>query len=246
MACRSTAWQLSVQRAPAGDDSGKLTDNYPKEWPHVSVAVQVPETGHPCQSSLATPGPASLPRARLPRFNFRLSVNQRDRISVNFDEHVTPFDLDWKTPHAGRGRSAKNRTSLDIEVGAMPGTFNGVSLQLAFTQRAAPVSAGVVNRVEGAFDVEEGDAAAFGLNNFTRSRRQLASLCNLYCLRHNKASLLSGMRSLRNACLRSSFRGFHRTSDSDKHRFRNLLSFAAQEAQGRMPEQMPHGEKVSR
>jgi hypothetical protein len=49
-------------------------------------------------------------------------------ISINFDEHVTPFDLDWKTPHAFLGRRSSHCTTLDVEVRAVPRTLDSISL----------------------------------------------------------------------------------------------------------------------
>src|SRR6516164_4279109 len=109
--------------------------------------------------------------------------------SIDLDEHVVPFDLDGKTPHACRGRRASNGASLDVEVGTVPGTLHGLPAQFAFAQRPAPVRAGVVDRVEGPLHVEQADTVTIGLNHLARSGCQVTCLCDLHCLRHDQSSL---------------------------------------------------------
>ena len=86
-------------------------------------------------------------------------------MSLQLDEHVACFDLDHKTAHTRPGWRAGHCPGFDIEVRAVPWAGDAFPVQLTFTQRPAPVSAGVVDRVECALRIEEHDAATVGFYN---------------------------------------------------------------------------------
>jgi hypothetical protein len=62
------------------------------------------------------------------------------------------------------GGHAKGGSGTDIKAGAVAITFNFVAGQFAIGQRAAIVRADIVNCVDLAIDIEEGDWLVFHLN----------------------------------------------------------------------------------
>ena len=112
-------------------------------------------------------------------------------MSIDLDEHVIPFDLDRKTPHACPGWRVGNGAGFNVEVRAVPGTLNRVPAQRPFAKRPALVCAGVVDRVEGPLHVEQADTVTIGLNHLARAGCQATGLCDLDCLRDDQSSLWS-------------------------------------------------------
>jgi len=111
-------------------------------------------------------------------------------------DRLLQLDLDVGSCHANVVSSNRplrwrfhNRARPNVERGAMPGTRHFVARQLALSERAAVVSAGVVEREELAVDVEQSNLFALHID-----QSSLAGL-DLVCVRYfHKVSHLGFLR----------------------------------------------------
>jgi hypothetical protein len=118
-------------------------------------------------TNLFTVGHSNHPLDRFPALLARHGVEalvdiRRFPASIQFHQHVFPLDLDGKAPHPFVGERAEGCPGPDVEFRVVPGAGDDHSHQRALPQRPAFVGAGVVDGVEGAGHVEEGDAAPLG------------------------------------------------------------------------------------
>jgi hypothetical protein len=60
----------------------------------------------------------------------------------------------------------------------MPGTDYGFAVQLTFTQRPAAMAAGIVDRIEIAIEIKDGNELAVNINTLAAARLHVAGLAN--------------------------------------------------------------------
>src|SRR5438477_3129324 len=95
---------------------------------------------------------------------------------VNAHLHFVAFDGDRICLHGADGGEDDGAAGLDIELRAVARAFDAVTLEHALVERSAVVRADVVDRVELAVYVAEGDALAIDVVNADVSGRRLAHL----------------------------------------------------------------------
>lgn len=102
------------------------------------------------------------------------------RIGPGFfsDQNVIPLDLYRISSHGKRTRD--NLSRCHVELIAMPRTSDYRSVDPSLSQWPAAMRADVVQGVEGAVDVEEGNRFPSHLDNLARAARYLIDFCDLH------------------------------------------------------------------
>jgi len=91
--------------------------------------------------------------------------------------HLIAFDAD---------RAAGNRevgvvgslAATDVKFPSMPGAFDNIAGQRAFSERSSRMGAGIVDCVERSVDVEQGDPDSLHLNRLSCSRWKVLDPCD--------------------------------------------------------------------
>src|SRR5215470_15095424 len=118
-------------------------------------AVGTPLVGHPAEDE---PDPGR------ERHADHQSGIHESSASAELDEDVTVLDDDWIARHLDGGVVGVG-ASRDVPAPGVPGTEDDAALEIALAQRATAVDAAIVDRVERAVDVEEGEVLALGLDD---------------------------------------------------------------------------------
>src|SRR5262245_24062883 len=168
----SSASPATIKVRPVGSASFSMPLSYAKSPPilaaagaaplpalrratHEVPAVRAPLVGHPAEDE---PDPGRDCHA-----DHESGIHE-SRASAELDEDVAVLDGDWIAGHPDGGVVGVG-AGRDVPAPGVPGTEDDAALEIAFAQRAAAVDAGIVDRVEGAVDVEEGQIFALGLDH---------------------------------------------------------------------------------
>src|SRR3989441_3247419 len=123
----------------------------------------------------------SLLRHRAPP---RLGAVQPVRFELDLDLYVGSLDAHGVSRNAAWGRRPEHGAGLDVVDGPMPRARDLPARHLTLRERAATVGAGVVNGVEAALQVEEGELLPRHLDTLGLARSEVAGARDLGELRH--------------------------------------------------------------
>ena len=79
----------------------------------------------------------------------------KDMLDLEFDFDVLAFASYGVAGDVSRGRRAEYRSACDVEDGAVPRAGHFSAHNHSLRERPAPVSTGIVNRIERSIDIEE-------------------------------------------------------------------------------------------
>src|SRR5437764_2891317 len=84
-------------------------------------------------------------------------------VTCHLNRDVIPLDLD-RVRGDLEGRVPYLLARADVVLPHVPGAGDHVALQKSFTERAAPVQASIVEGIDGALHVEQGDSLSVGFD----------------------------------------------------------------------------------
>src|SRR3989442_14114170 len=114
----------------------------------------------------------------------RLGAVQPVRCDLPLDLYVRSLDAHGVSRNAAWGWRPEHCAGLDVVDGPMPRARDLLARYLALRERTAAVRAGVVNGVEAALDVEEGDLLPRHLATLGLARSEVGGARDLGELRH--------------------------------------------------------------
>src|SRR2546422_390887 len=114
----------------------------------------------------------------------RLGAVQPVRCDLHLDLYVRSLDTHGVSRNAAWGGRPEHCAGLDVVDGPMPRARDLFARYLALRERTATVRAGVVNGVEAALQVEEGDLLPRHLDALRRARSEVGGARDLGELRH--------------------------------------------------------------